>query len=285
MLLDVAPLVTLQSSVRATRLSSTGVAAKGCKIEQCSVCGATQPRVPRLSLPCLSSGALDKVMAKGLPLHPRLRRYRSAGRLPCLKRKLCLPSTYCSSPSSLTTLTTPATCVGCNFPEMLLTTNLGRLARSITGCQWRWLHPTRTLSTSTGAASIGKRDLPARPRDLPFNHEESQVIRTAMQELHRQNKEINELERLLEKFRIASLPVQGHAPRRRPQHELLRVATLPGNSDTATSTQNQEMQHTFQVMNRNARKPKRANHGKRPCSRIRRRYKVKKWANTSRGRG
>ena len=221
-------------------------------------------------------------MAKG-PLHPpstlRLRRYRSAGRLPCLKRKL-LSSVCSSSPSPPHHLH-----VGCNFPEMLLTTNLGRLARSITGCQWRWLHPTRTLSTSTGAASIGKRDLPARPRDLPFNHEESQVIRTAMQELHRQNKEINELERLLEKFRIASLPVQGHAPRRRPQHELLRVATLPGNSDTATSTQNQEMQHTFQVMNRNARKPKRANHGKRPCSRIRRRYKVKKWANTSRGRG
>lgn len=170
--------------------------------------------------------------------------------------------------------------------NMLLTTNLGRLARSISG-------PTsRALSSSISVASIGKRDLPARPRgprDLPFNHVESQVMRTAMQELHRQKKEINELERLLDTFRIASLPVHGHhAPRRRPQHELLRVATLPGNSmpcNTATSTQNQEMQHTFQVMNRNARKAKRANHGKRPCSRIRRRYKVKKWANTSRGRG
>jgi hypothetical protein len=35
-------------------------------------------------------------------------------------------------------------------------------------------------------------------------------------------------------------------------------------------------------MNRNARKAKRANHGKRPCSRDRRRWKTKKWANTSR---
>ena len=39
---------------------------------------------------------------------------------------------------------------------------------------------------------------------------------------------------------------------------------------------------TIRYMNRNARKAKRANHGKRPCSRIRRRYKTKKWANTCR---
>ena len=39
---------------------------------------------------------------------------------------------------------------------------------------------------------------------------------------------------------------------------------------------------TIRFMNRNARKAKRANHGKRPCSRIRRRYKTKKWANTCR---
>ena len=170
--------------------------------------------------------------------------------------------------------------------KMLLTTNLGRFARSISGCQWRL--PTRTLSSSTNAASIGKRDLPARPRHLPFNHAESQVMRTAMQELQRQKNEIVKLERMLDTFRIASLPARGQAPRRRAQHELLRAATLPttlpGNN-TASSTQNQGMQHTFQVMNRNARKAKRANHGKRPCSRIRRRYKVKKWANTSRGRG
>lgn len=166
-----------------------------------------------------------------------------------------------------------------------MTTNLGRFARSISGCQWRL--PTRTLSSSTNAAaSIGKRDLPA-PRHLPFNHAESQVMRTAMQELQRQKNEIVELERMLDTFRIASLPARGQAPRRRAQHEVLRAATLPGTGtgNTASSTQNQGMQHTFQVMNRNARKAKRANHGKRPCSRIRRRYKVKKWANTSRGRG
>ncbi len=41
-------------------------------------------------------------------------------------------------------------------------------------------------------------------------------------------------------------------------------------------------QHMFQVMNRNGRKAKRANRGKRPCSRVRRHWKTKNWANTSR---
>eukprot|EP00580_Thalassiosira_gravida_P001918 CAMPEP_0201622206 /NCGR_PEP_ID=MMETSP0492-20130828/47288_1 /ASSEMBLY_ACC=CAM_ASM_000837 /TAXON_ID=420259 /ORGANISM="Thalassiosira gravida, Strain GMp14c1" /LENGTH=169 /DNA_ID=CAMNT_0048091789 /DNA_START=9 /DNA_END=518 /DNA_ORIENTATION=+ len=64
----------------------------------------------------------------------------------------------------------------------------------------------------------------------------------------------------------------------------LRIARLPTNKPPTTTVvvPEQQQQHTFQVMNRNARKPKRANHGKRPCSRIRRRYKFKKWANTSR---
>ena len=66
---------------------------------------------------------------------------------------------------------------------------------------------------------------------------------------------------------------------------ILRIALLPVNSSTAVGVPllpQQQQQRTFQVMNRNARKAKRANHGKRPCSRIRRRYKVKKWANTCR---
>jgi hypothetical protein len=46
--------------------------------------------------------------------------------------------------------------------------------------------------------------------------------------------------------------------------------------------QQQKKDITVRFMNRNARKAKRANHGKRPCSRIRRRYKTKKWANTCR---
>ena len=68
----------------------------------------------------------------------------------------------------------------------------------------------------------------------------------------------------------------------------LRIARILPTSTTVLpvqpqrSTQQQQQHRTFQIMNRNARKAKRANHGKRPCSRIRRRYKVKAWANTSR---
>ena len=80
----------------------------------------------------------------------------------------------------------------------------------------------------------------------------------------KQKEDINGLERMLDTLRIARLPTTISTP-------------------TPTSgVTNPQQQRTFQVMNRNARKAKRANHGKRPCSRIRRRYKVKKWANTSR---
>ena len=80
--------------------------------------------------------------------------------------------------------------------------------------------------------------------------------RTAL--LQQQKDDINNLEKIMDSLRIARIPP--------PQ---------PPISNTTPTTQQQ--QHTFQVMNRNARKAKRANHGKRPCSRIRRRYKVKKW--------
>lgn len=33
--------------------------------------------------------------------------------------------------------------------------------------------------------------------------------------------------------------------------------------------------HGFQVLNRNARKPRKANHGKRPCSSVQRKYRTK----------
>lgn len=87
-----------------------------------------------------------------------------------------------------------------------------------------------------------------------------------------------------------------------PGNSLLNKSSLPFNnivrnysilqqqpslSLTILQQQQQQQQQpkkdiTVRYMNRNARKAKRANHGKRPCSRIRRRYKTKKWANTCR---
>ena len=106
------------------------------------------------------------------------------------------------------------------------------------------------------------------PSQTPSNRRVSEnlVWRTALlQDMQKKQKEdINVLERMLDTLRIARLPTTISTP-------------------TPTSgVSNPQQQRTFQVMNRNARKAKRANHGKRPCSRIRRRYKVKKWANTSR---
>lgn len=97
--------------------------------------------------------------------------------------------------------------------------------------------------------------------------QDNQRWRVALEDLQKkQNVEINNLQWLLDSMRIARIP-----------------------NDTSTPTtfvppapQQPQQQHTFQVMNRNARKPKRANHGKRPCSRVRRRYKKRKWMNPSR---
>jgi hypothetical protein len=83
------------------------------------------------------------------------------------------------------------------------------------------------------------------------------MLKIVLQDLKRKQSEINNLQWLMDKMKIAQLP----------------TTTVPSQSGD---------QHTFQVMNRNARKAKRANHGKRPCSRDRRRWKTKKWANTSR---
>ena len=87
----------------------------------------------------------------------------------------------------------------------------------------------------------------------------------------KQKREINSLQNSLDSLRIAQMPTTN---------------AVPNNPNQVTSPkqpqQRQQQQRTFQVMNRNARKAKRANHGKRPCSRVRRRWKVKKWANTSR---
>ena len=104
------------------------------------------------------------------------------------------------------------------------------------------------------------------------NNTESLVLRTAIQDLNKEEKNINSLEKMLESLRIARvLPTTS------------TKSTSPVGLPKPTKQQpDEQQQHTFQAMNRNARKAKRANHGKRPCSRIRRRYKVKKWANTSR---
>jgi hypothetical protein len=91
---------------------------------------------------------------------------------------------------------------------------------------------------------------------------EGQLWRTALEEIKRkQRDEINNLQWL---------------------KESLRMAQMTPSTATVTTTNPQQPQNTFQVMNRNARKAKRANHGKRPCSRDRRRWKTRSWANPSR---
>jgi hypothetical protein len=129
------------------------------------------------------------------------------------------------------------------------------------------------------------------------------VWKSAFDYFRKEHKEdINNLQWMLDSLRIARMPSNTPTtvgvpkqPRQQQQKgesndlkwmkDPLRIALLPVNSSTAVGVPllpQQQQQRTFQVMNRNARKAKRANHGKRPCSRIRRRYKVKKWANTCR---
>ena len=95
---------------------------------------------------------------------------------------------------------------------------------------------------------------------LPSSSLEGQVWRMALEDLKRtQRDEMNNLQWLKESLRLARM-------------------TPSSNTVTTSPVQTQN----FQTMNRNARKPKRANKGKRPCSRVRRRWKTKSWANTSR---
>lgn len=108
----------------------------------------------------------------------------------------------------------------------------------------------------------------------------------ALQNLKRNEEaEINKLQWTMDSLRIARfLPLSKNTS---SSVGLVRpddiVPTYLPRQQQSQQPQEQKPQHrTFQVMNRNARKAKRANHGKRPCSRIRRRYKVKAWANTSR---
>jgi len=133
------------------------------------------------------------------------------------------------------------------------------------------------LSSAAAPAAISKRGddhqigrfLPTSILPAHTHNTESLILRTAIQDLNKEKKNINSLEKMLETLRIA---------------RVLPSSTKSTSSPVGLPIKQQpdEQQHTFQAMNRNARKAKRANHGKRPCSRIRRRYKVKKWANTSR---
>jgi len=131
------------------------------------------------------------------------------------------------------------------------------------------------------------------------------IWKSALDHFRKEQKEdINNLQWMLDSLRIARMPSNTPTtvgvpkePRQQQQKgesndlkwmkDPLCINLLPIDSSTAAGVpvlpqQQQQQQRTFQVMNRNARKAKRANHGKRPCSRIRRRYKVKKWANTCR---
>lgn len=103
------------------------------------------------------------------------------------------------------------------------------------------------------------------PPSSTFNRQpttENLIWRTAL--LQHQKNDINYLEKFLDSLRIARIPSPPPPP-------------MNNTTSTPQQQQQQQQQHTFQVMNRNARKAKRANHGKRPCSRVRRRFKVKKW--------
>ena len=143
----------------------------------------------------------------------------------------------------------------------------------------------------------------AAPAPPPAAVAERLVWKLALDYYRKEQKEgINNLQWMLDSLRIARMPSNTPTtvnvptePRQQQQkgesNDLqwmknpLRIALLPIDSSTAVGVPvlpQQQQQRTFQVMNRNARKAKRANHGKRPCSRIRRRYKVKKWANTCR---
>lgn len=101
------------------------------------------------------------------------------------------------------------------------------------------------------------------PSPQQNNSVEGKVWRTALENIQRKQKdEINNLQWLKDSLRVAQM--------------------TPLTKSTATTNNPEQSEHTFQIMNRNARKAKRANHGKRPCSRDRRRWKTRSWANTSR---
>ncbi|KAL7544252.1 hypothetical protein ACHAWF_007632 [Thalassiosira exigua] len=170
-------------------------------------------------------------------------------------------------------------------------TAFGKLAAG--GCSWRSSAAlaqsisTRSqgtlglFSTSSAPSAVTKKPTPPGNRSGEFTRPttilptppapyqrvfpENKVLMTSLQSLQKkQQAEINDTQGMLELLRIARLPSNSHTPQ------------------TIVPISPPKEQHTFQAMNRNMRKPKRANHGKRPCSRVRRKYKKRGWANPSR---
>lgn len=65
--------------------------------------------------------------------------------------------------------------------------------------------------------------------------------------------------------------------------EALRLVNVGGEGVSTNSTESGQVStEEYSAMNRNNRKPKKANHGARPCSRYSRRSKKRKWGNPRR---
>ena len=64
--------------------------------------------------------------------------------------------------------------------------------------------------------------------------------------------------------------------------EALRLVNVGGGVPTTSTDSGEVSTEEYSAMNRNNRKPKKANHGARPCSRYSRRSKKRKWGNPRR---
>lgn len=64
--------------------------------------------------------------------------------------------------------------------------------------------------------------------------------------------------------------------------EALRLVNVGGGVPTTSTESGEVSTEEYSAMNRNNRKPKKANHGARPCSRYSRRSKKRKWGNPRR---
>ena len=133
----------------------------------------------------------------------------------------------------------------CRFSRPMQQNNSAVLSRPFCG--------TATAPSPAGNTKIAV--LPTPSSLVQQSSVEGQLWRTALQDIEKkQQAEINNLQWLKDRLRAAQM-------------------TPP---TTTVTTPTVQIQNTFQIMNRNARKPKRANHGKRPCSRVRRRWKTRR---------
>ncbi len=110
--------------------------------------------------------------------------------------------------------------------------------------------------------------------DDTLNKNRSQLQVALLQEMKRvsqEQKRVDDLISTIQSLKVGSVP----SPPVPNNNQINRT-----DSDSGSSiVQLPDMIGEFQVMNRNARRPKRANHGKRPVSRIKRREKRRKWGN------